>query len=202
MDTNYFRDWKTLGKRRSENQIIGESGIDILRSLFPKEWVIREYTADYGIDLDVELFEECNDGVYVTKGEHVLFQVKTTNDIEVKDLEVYSKTKSDNCIFKVVKYPLDTALLATVEKMGSAVPVLLCLVDNVERDEYYLHYYSDFKVTDEVLRRNTVLPQNRIGETCTEHEVNFVCRREDGSYVSSRTMQHVSRIVHEQLTCT
>ena len=42
MDTNYFRDWKTLGKRRSENQIIGESGIDILRSLFPKEWVIRE----------------------------------------------------------------------------------------------------------------------------------------------------------------
>ena len=67
-----------LGKRRSENQIIGESGIDILRSLFPKEWVIREYTADYGIDLDVELFEECNDGVYVTKGEHVLFQVKTS----------------------------------------------------------------------------------------------------------------------------
>ena len=56
MDTNYFRDWNTLGKRRSENQIIGESGIDILRSLFPKEWVIREYTADYGIDLDVELF--------------------------------------------------------------------------------------------------------------------------------------------------
>lgn len=138
MDTNYFRDWKTLGKRRSENQIIGESGIDILRSLFPKEWVIREYTADYGIDLDVELFEECNDGVYVTKGEHVLFQVKTTNDIEVKDLEVYSKTKSDNCIFKVVKYPLDTALLATVEKMGSAVPVLLCLVDNVEREGYFV----------------------------------------------------------------
>lgn len=33
MDTNYFRDWKTLGKRRSENQIIGESGIDILRRL-------------------------------------------------------------------------------------------------------------------------------------------------------------------------
>lgn len=69
-------------------------------------------------------------------------------------------------------------------------------------DEYYSHYYSDFKVTDEILRRNTVFPQNRIGETCTEHEVNFVCRREDGSYVSSRTMQHVSRIVHMQLVIT
>ena len=138
MDTNYFRDWKALGKRRSENQIIGESGIDILRSLFPKEWVIREYTADYGIDLDVELFEECNDGVYITKGEHVLFQVKTTNNIEVKDLKVYSNAGADNCIFKVVKYPLDTALLATVEKMGSAVPVLLCLVDNVEKEGYFV----------------------------------------------------------------
>ena len=46
-------------------------------------------------------------------------------------------------------------------------------------DEYYSYYYSDFKVTDEVLRRNAVLPQNRIGETCTEHEVNFVCMCEE-----------------------
>lgn len=140
MDTDFFRDWKALGKRRSENQIIGESGIDILRSLFPKEWVIREYTVDYGIDLDVELFEECHNGVYTTKGEHVLFQVKTTNNIEVKDLKVYSdnKLRKDNCTYKVVKYSLDTELLATVEKMGSAVPVLLCLVDNVEREGYFV----------------------------------------------------------------
>ena len=46
-------------------------------------------------------------------------------------------------------------------------------------DEYYSYYYSDFKVMDEVLRRNAVLPQNRIGETCTEHEVNFVCMCEE-----------------------
>ena len=108
MDENYFRDLKTLGKKRSENQITGESGIDIMRSLFPKEWVIREYTVDYGIDLDIELFEECHDGVYVTKGEHVLFQVKSTNDIEVKDLKVYSKTRTD--ILEHIYYKLDTLL--------------------------------------------------------------------------------------------
>ena len=34
-------------------------------------------------------------------------------------------------------------------------------------------------MTDEVLRRNAVLPQNRIGETSTEHEVNFVCMCEE-----------------------
>lgn len=45
---------------------------------------------------------------------------------------------------------------------------------------------------------------NTINRTMTYemYEVNFVCKREDGSYVSSRTMQHVSRIVHEQLSCT
>ena len=34
-------------------------------------------------------------------------------------------------------------------------------------------------MTDGVLKRNAVLPQNRIGETRTEHEVNFVCRCEE-----------------------
>ena len=27
MDTDFFRDWKALGKRRSKNHIIGESGL-------------------------------------------------------------------------------------------------------------------------------------------------------------------------------
>lgn len=67
MANKLFRDWNESGKKRSENQIIGESGIDILRSLFPQEWVIREYAVDYGIDLDVELFEQTNEKVYVTK---------------------------------------------------------------------------------------------------------------------------------------
>ena len=79
MEIDTFHDWTKIGKKRSENQITGESGIDILRALLPEEWVIREYTADYGIDLDVELFEKCSEKVYITKGEHVLFQVKTTN---------------------------------------------------------------------------------------------------------------------------
>ena len=46
MEIDTFHDWIKIGKKRSENQIIGESGIDILRALLPEEWVIREYTAD------------------------------------------------------------------------------------------------------------------------------------------------------------
>ena len=106
----------------------------------PEEWVIREYTADYGIDLDVELFEKCSEKVYITKGEHVLFQVKTTNSLNVKTMKILSDDMSNNefYTFRVAKYSLDTDLLSTVERMGSAVPVLLCLVDNVEREGYFV----------------------------------------------------------------
>lgn len=31
------------------------------------------------------------------------------------------------------------------------------------------------------------------------HEINFVCRREDGSYITSRTMQHTSSVIQKQL---
>ena len=139
MANKLFRDWNESGKKRSENQIIGESGIDILRSLFPQEWVIREYAVDYGIDLDVELFEQTNEKVYVTKGEHVLFQVKTTDNLEIKKMKVFNRnSKKDFFESDVVKYSLDTDLISTVERMGSAVPVLLCLVDNVEREGYFV----------------------------------------------------------------
>ena len=140
MEIDTFHDWTKIGKKRSENQITGESGIDILRALLPVEWVIREYTADYGIDLDVELFEKCSEKVYITKGEHVLFQVKTTNSLNVKTMKILSDDMSNNefYTFRVAKYSLDTDLLSTVERMGSAVPVLLCLVDNVEREGYFV----------------------------------------------------------------
>lgn len=139
MGNRLFRDWKESGKKRSENQITGESGIDILRCLFPQEWVIREYTMDYGIDLDVELFEKINEDVYITKGEHVLFQVKATNKLEIKKMKVYNNnSKKDILEYDVVKYSIDTDLISTVERMGSAVPVLLCLVDNIGKEGYFV----------------------------------------------------------------
>ena len=33
----------------------------------------------------------------------------------------------------------------------------------------------------------------------TEKEIRFVCIREDGTYITSRTMQHVSRVIHNAL---
>lgn len=40
---------------------------------------------------------------------------------------------------------------------------------------------------------------NPIGLDETEFKVDFVNRRESGEYVSPRTMQHVSSVIHKQL---
>lgn len=64
-------------------------------------------------------------------------------------------------------------------------------------EDYYNNYYSEntmiFKKTDEIL------PMNKISQNKSANIVNFICRREDGSYISPRTTQHVSHIIHTQL---
>ena len=141
----YYIDRKRKGKKRPKQHIIGEKGVEILIELFPNEWAVREYMPDYGIDLDVELFDDLGNNVYMTKGEHVLFQVKGTEKLNKKKIKLYSRMnvekehqedKTDYCTMEVIQYSIDTDLLVTVEKMGSAVPVLLCVVDIGNKEAY------------------------------------------------------------------
>ena len=143
----YFVDWGEKGKKRSEQHISGESGVSILKEIFPKEWAIREYTPDYGIDLDVELFEDLGNQIYRTLGEHLLFQVKSTKHLKKKTVKLYSRVnvekeikelREDSCEMEIVQYSLDTDLLVTVERMGSAVPVLLSVVDLDSKKAYFV----------------------------------------------------------------
>lgn len=143
-NSNYFEDMKNMGKKRSGAHMKGEKGVSILKALFPDEWVVREYIPDYGIDLDVELFDNKGQGL-ITKGEHVLFQVKGTEKLNKGTKKIYSRMnvekgykedKSDCYTMEVVKYSIDRDLLTAIERMGSAVPVLLCVVDIINRDAY------------------------------------------------------------------
>lgn len=70
-----------IGKKRNNAQIIGEKGVNVLRKLFPSEWVISEYTPDYGIDIAVEIFERYNDN-YITTGEAMAAKFATVQNIE------------------------------------------------------------------------------------------------------------------------
>lgn len=133
------------GKQKSKSQVIGEKAVEILRQLFPAEWEVREYTPDFGIDLAVEIFEQYKEG-YITTGEHMYFQVKGTEKIKFAKYKIYErdnveKSYNKGALYKdidVVKFEIETALLGTVEKMGSAVPVLLTVVDIINKNAYFI----------------------------------------------------------------
>lgn len=143
----FFNNNGGKGKCRPISHINGESGVEMLKEIFPKEWVVREYSPDYGIDLDVELFEKIDEKKYKTLGEHIFVQVKGTDNIVKKEINVYScmnvekeicVNKSDLSKMLVVQYSIDTDLLSTVEQMGSAVPVLLCVVDLKDKEAFFV----------------------------------------------------------------
>ena len=130
-------------KKRPDAHIVGEQAVALFKQLLPRQWATREYVPDYGIDLDVELFSESS---HQTLGEHILVQVKGEEFVSVKKLkvqgrfnvEVSDKKNNDSFEIDVVQHQIDTHLLATVEEMGSAVPVLLAVVDLLDKKAYLI----------------------------------------------------------------
>lgn len=125
-----------MGKKRVESHIKGEQGVKLLKECFPKEWVAREYTLDYGIDMSVELFDDYVKGG-ATKGEHIFFQVKTTESLMYDDY-VFRQSGIHNKKMEVVKFVIDTDLLSTVERMSPAVPVILAVIELKTKNIYFL----------------------------------------------------------------
>lgn len=71
-------------------------------------------------------------------------------------------------------------------------------------EEYYAEYYQRYYAEDALYFGGSdpdflVLPINKISTAKSDNEINFVCRRENGSYVTPRTTQHISAVVHKQL---
>ena len=65
------------GKIMHHNHIVDLQACRHLQSIFPTEWIQRTITPDYGLDIDLELFDYEND-VCITLGEHVYLQIKGT----------------------------------------------------------------------------------------------------------------------------
>ena len=130
------------GKIRDNNHIIEEKSLLFLKTLFPIEWVHRKMEPDYGIDIDLELFDY-EDGICVTLGEHVFLQVKGTESPEYTTItpvgeQLYTKKELDDKQISVLKFVIDVPLLKLVERMGSAIPVLLVIVDINKQVAYYV----------------------------------------------------------------
>ena len=64
---------------------------------------------------------------------------------------------------------------------------------------YYTYYYSECAISINGETPKTVNGINRISKDENGYPVHFVCIRENGTYVSPRTMQHVSRIIKKEI---
>jgi len=67
-------------------------------------------------------------------------------------------------------------------------------------EEYYTRYYSDEELyCGGKMPNDYIIPENRISDEKNEYEINFVIRRENGTYINSRTTTHYTRVVREKL---
>ena len=64
-------------KSKSLSQLIETRAYSILESRLPDECTLRSFHPDYGIDFDLEIFEQDPEGaLFSTLGEHLFLQVK------------------------------------------------------------------------------------------------------------------------------
>jgi Domain of unknown function (DUF4365) len=127
-------------KRRPLQHVMEDESVKVLQRLLPKEWVIRPYHRDYGIDFIVELFNYVDEErrMAETLGEHVFLQLKSVLRTEIETVAVSGRgnvakgalqhSQKDSVTISVIKFQIDTDELLTVETMGPGVPVLLVLV--------------------------------------------------------------------------
>lgn len=111
----------------------------LFRNLLPKEWVVRKYKPDYGIDLAIEVFKylDPEESIADTLGEHFLVQLKSMAVTNISTLRVYSHNnvaksplkhnKDDFLDIEVIKCEIDTTELFTIETMGNGTPVILIM---------------------------------------------------------------------------
>lgn len=67
--------------------------------------------------------------------------------------------------------------------------------------EYYVEYYNEYYSENTMVysKSDKSFVMNKISQVKTPNQIDFICRREDGSYISPRTTQHISHIIHTQL---
>lgn len=140
-------------KRRIHQQVMDDQSNAIVRRILPKEWVIRDYKPDYGIDIAVEVFDHNDNDTSIseTMGEWFFVQVKSTAKSTVRERKVYprsnvekssyienGKNSDDFLKIKVIPYRIDTSLLLTIQSLGAAVPVFLFLVTLDTENLYFI----------------------------------------------------------------
>lgn len=67
-------------------------------------------------------------------------------------------------------------------------------------DEHYVRYYTEESLTRLAETKETFSMVPILTQKAA-YEIPFIIRRESGEYITPRTMQHTSRVIHTQLNC-
>lgn len=180
-----------FAKQRSLQHLIDQKGEQLLRSILPKHWVMREYRPDYGLDFAIEVFKssvpvEGKAATYETLGEHFFIQLKSVAEPEAKPLTIFGRgnvekgpevlDQADKVVdLDTYRFQLEISELVTVERMGIGIPVLLVIADlKVQRcsfvclndyiDKILIPRHADYRIKQS--RTIHVPVRNEIG---TEH---------------------------------
>lgn len=139
-----------MRKKRSLNQIKEDISIRLLREKLPQEWVIHSYGSDYGIDCVIELFDFIDEKkkIVETLGENFFVQLKASDCINYTIRKAYSRgnvakggltqNKEEYIDIPVANFQLDMSDIATVQSIGTAIPIILILVDTESEKIYFI----------------------------------------------------------------
>jgi len=146
-------------KKQSEQHITDALGEQLLRARLPPQWVLRPYRPDYGLDFTLETFAAAKDPsakvpTYETLGEHLFIQLKSAKTIDSSPLQLFQRRNVEKeretldknelaGVLQTIRYQIDTSELATVERMGVGVPVLL-VVANLASSQCHFVCLSDY----------------------------------------------------------
>ena len=140
----------SVRKQRSLNQIKEDISIRLLREKLPQEWVIHSYGSDHGIDCVIELFDFIDEKkkIVETLGENFFVQLKASDCIKYTKRRAFSRgnvakggltqNKNEYIDIPVANFQLDMSDIATVQSIGTAIPILLILVDTKLEKIYFI----------------------------------------------------------------
>jgi hypothetical protein len=169
-------------KRRSSSQVKEEISYRILRQKLPEAWVMHEYGPDYGIDCVVELFDYVDDTKEVaeTLGEQFFVQLKGSDSVKYAVRRTnprgnvakgkLSEDKKEFIDIEVANFQLDVSDLLTVEQLGTAVPVLLILVD-IQTERAFFVCLNDYL-------EKVIIPEDPSFETKESKQIQIPVQNE------------------------
>lgn len=134
-------------KKRPASHVTDSAGKELLQRSLPREWVVREYQPDYGIDFAVEVFDSAADG-FVTLGEHFFVQLKSHSEVNWITKQVHARgnveksslvyNRAESSTIRVIAEALETSELQLARSMGPAAPLLLVVADTTHASVHWV----------------------------------------------------------------